>query len=204
MSAMVDRTGQRFGRLVVLDRSDRSTYGRVFWRCRCDCGAITHAPGSSLKSGDTKSCGCYFLEVAAKKGRAKVTHGMTGTPAYRSWVGMRQRCENPRNPKFALYGGRGIAVCDRWQSFEAFISDMGDPPPGASIDRVNVDGNYEPGNCRWASQVEQQNNRRDNVLIHLDGTPKTMAQYARDHGLSADKIQWRLKHGWPVERACQP
>lgn len=205
MAKFVDRTGFLYGRLTVIAKTDgRVKSGSVIWLCRCSCGKETIASGSVLQSGQKISCGCYFLEVAAAKGRAKKIHGMTNTKAYRSWSGMKQRCYNKKNQKFPEYGGRGISVCERWSSFENFISDMGAPKEHESIDRVDVNGNYCPENCRWATQLEQQNNRRDNVIFEVNGERLTMAQYARKYGLNEDKIQQRLARGWSFNRAVAP
>lgn len=184
----------------------RANSGAVIWTCICDCGKRKDVTSTGLKNGSTQSCGCLFLEVAAAKGHAKRIHGMTDTSTYRSWSGAKARCTNPKNKKYPNYGGRGISFCARWaESFEAFLEDMGPvPAKGMSIERENNDGNYEPGNCRWATQLEQQNNRRDNVIIALDGESLTMAQYCRKHGLDSDKVQRRLKCGYSVERAVQP
>lgn len=206
MPKFVDRTGQVFGRLTVVAASDeRTNSGSVKWLCRCSCGAEKLISGSSLKAGFTKSCGCYFLEVAAEKGRKKATHGMTKSKAYKSWSGMRRRCYATSDKKYHLYGGRGICVCQRWlESFSNFLADMGEPCPNQTLDRIDVNGDYCPTNCRWATQLEQQNNRRNNVFISLGGERLTIAQYARKHNLNEDKIQQRLARGWSVERAVTP
>lgn len=128
------------------------------WRCACDCGAALVVKKAYLISGDTASCGCLRREKAAalKKSHGKAHSGST----YDIWVLMRQRCNNPNANGFRYYGGRGIAVCQRWDSFEAFLHDMGERPPGLTLDRINPDGNYEPGNCRWATWETQNRNKR--------------------------------------------
>ncbi len=148
--------GSRYGKLVVTSVEGYDGKARLVC-ARCDCGSSVTVRFESLRSGNTKSCGCRRL-----RGDLRRTHGHSKhLPEYFIWKGMRQRCSNPRNQKFKDYGARGISVCERWDSFEAFLSDMGRrPSPGHSIDRKNNDGNYEPGNCRWATAKEQAANTR--------------------------------------------
>ncbi|UOR02035.1 hypothetical protein MUN77_01505 [Leucobacter allii] len=157
-----DMTGERFGRLHVLKWVGTAPNRQAIWLCKCDCGNETSVKGSQLRQGKTSSCGCVKREVW----KNSITHGQGGptriTSLYRTWKGMKSRCTNPNRPDYSRYGGRGIEVCDRWlHSFEAFASDVGEKPgPGYSIDRIDNDGNYEPGNVRWATASEQRRNQR--------------------------------------------
>jgi len=203
MGQLIDLTNEKFGRLTVIEKTDkRGSGGAVFWRCVCSCGKTTDVSSSCLRGNQTKSCGCLFLDLASQKGKNKKIHGKSETRIYRIWSNMKSRCYSTTNKKYPSYGGRGIIVCDRWKdSFANFYEDMGEPPLDCSLDRIDVNGNYEKQNCRWATQKEQQNNRRDNVIITIGEKPMTMASYCETHGLNPDKVQQRLKRGWTQEKA---
>lgn len=156
MSAPVNLSGQTFGRLTALEEFPANKYGRRYWTCLCSCGNRVAVAAGHLKSGNTKSCGCIV-----RQGN-KRTHNLFHTPEWNVWHGMRQRCFNPAHESYKHYGGRGITVCDRWDnSMAAFAEDIGPRPSMQhSLDRINNDGNYEPGNCRWATKSEQRRNQR--------------------------------------------
>ena len=156
---IINLTGRRFGRLLVSERGDGLSTEEARWRCRCDCGRITEVRSSTLRHGTTRSCGCLARELA--RARA-VVHGASTTPEYEAWHSMKQRCTNPNHAAWANYGGRGIRVCDEWlDSFEAFLVHVGPKPhPRLTFDRINNDGNYEPGNVRWATWSQQNSNQR--------------------------------------------
>lgn len=190
-------TGMRFGKLLVLDRHPENTKeNRAQWLCQCDCGAVTIVAGKSLRNGHTKSCGCFHKE-------APVTHGLSKSPEYLAWCAARARCTNEKNPGYPDYGGRGITVSERWQnSFENFYADVGArPSPIHSLERKEVNGNYEPGNCEWALPVTQANNRRNNVTFIHNDQEKTLAELSRESGVSGKVIQYRLQEGKSLEEA---
>lgn len=128
-------------------------------------------------------------------------HGLCGSPLYTTWLCMRDRCVNPNNDNYHNYGGRGIAVCERWNSFEAFISDMGSRPEGTSLDRIDVNKNYEPSNCRWATQEVQHNNTRRTVFLEFNGETLSIAQWAKKTGIHRAILRTRLNYGWPLAQA---
>lgn len=206
MSALIDITGQRFNRLVVLRRAAIEDGGNLRWECRCDCGNITTSLGSHLKNGGVKSCGCLLL----KAGEQTRTHGFTASQdplaksTYAAWANMIDRCVNPKAKAYKNYGGRGIRVCERWRgSFEAFVEDIGvRPSKDHSLDRYpDVNGGYEPSNCRWATASEQTRNTRKTVFIEFEGRRVALADAADKNGLKHTTVKERLKRGWPVEEA---
>lgn len=158
-----DISGMRFGRLRVIQVShsqkrDRLKGTVLYWKCICDCGTEVIIAAPNLYKGDAKSCGCYHKQILIA---SNTTHGLSNSTEYEIWAAMKQRCENPQNHAYSNYGGRGIAVCQRWrESFEAFYADMGPRPKDLSIDRIDNDGNYEPGNCRWAALPHKTASRR--------------------------------------------
>lgn len=161
MTIRLDLTNQRFGRLIAIAPGPAKSKS---WRCRCDCGTVRDFRMTHLRSGHTKSCGCLHRELFAQ---LKTRHGdckrrSPTSSEYYSWLAMKSRCGNPKTDKYHYYGGRGISVCERWRNdFTAFLADMGRKPSSRhSIDRINNDGNYEPGNCRWATTGEQKLNCR--------------------------------------------
>jgi hypothetical protein len=207
VSALIDLTKQRFGRLTVLSRRDNDSRGRARWLCKCDCGNEKVILAHSLRRGTSRSCGCLMLEIVTAVGAVTTTHGHARegrrTPTYRSWKCMRTRCCNPNHKGYSRYGGRGIKVCDRWSSFENFLADMGEKPAGLTIDRFpDNNGNYEPGNVRWATPPQQARGKRSNVWIEFRGQRRVMKDWATTLGLPYHVLQQRLrKAGWSVNRA---
>lgn len=194
--------GQVFGRITVIGNdAPRISSGRseAMWRCLCECGNEFSSPAAMLRNGHKKSCGC--LSAESRKERAK-KHGFYGTKTYVSWRSMINRCTNSKLAIYKRYGGRGISVCKRWMTFENFLADMGERPEGTSIDRIDNNGNYEPSNCRWASDRQQSENRRSTRWIEHNGTRLTMSGWARKLGIhSATLLESLTKH--PIDIALR-
>lgn len=201
-------SGDRFGRLVSVDNGhlvQRQTQRETYVHVICDCGVAKEVRAASLRSGVTKSCGCGIVD-SARVGivERSTTHGMSKTAIYGVYRTMLSRCYNPKVERYPIYGGRGIAVCERWRGeggFERFLEDMGTRPSGCSIERIDSDGNYEPSNCRWATPREQANNTGRNRRIVWNGKERTLAEWAREINIKAITINMRLKSGWSVEKA---
>lgn len=198
----IDISGKKYGRLLVL-----SYYGtknrRSQWLCKCDCGKEVIVDGYRLRSGKTKSCGCLSKETAREKA---TKHGMSSSRIYFIHNSMNERCFNPNSSEYYNYGYRGISVCDAWKGrigFENFLkwSMKNGYSDDLSIDRINVNGNYEPSNCRWVTQKEQMNNTRFNLFVEYNGETYTLSEWSEKLKIPYKTLYQRLKRGWDVKRA---
>lgn len=196
--------GERYGRLTAV----RPAPGR-FWEFVCECGTQKIIRYDAVRRGGTLSCGCLRRErdrclsmssLRSQHGHARRATGMT--PIYRSWHSMRQRCLNSRCQTYPRYGGRGISICQRWlDSFDNFLADMKERPPGTCLDRIDNDGNYSPENCRWATMKEQSNNHSRNVLLTYRGETRNVTEWSNALGFRPSTLRNRLRNGWPAEYA---
>jgi hypothetical protein len=259
----LDLTGQRFGKLVAVEPAGSSRRGQRLWRCRCDCGGESVVEAQSLRSANTKSCGCGLIAKpldlagmafgrltavrvhgASPYGRnwlchcacgnecivpaARLTNGNTKscgclnnrpnahnrkhghaaalregrrqeTPTYRAWSGMKARCDQPNADQYPRYGGRGIRYCEAWGDFGAFLRDMGERPKGTTLDRIDRDGNYEPGNCRWATPTQQTRNRSNTIRATGFGETLTLGEWAERFGKPWGFVYKRVMRGATIE-----
>lgn len=202
MGRFIDLTGQRFGKLVVVERVEN--IGRqTAWLCKCDCGSEKVVMAWNLKTRNTSSCGCLWQEVVPEHNKELNTrHGESHTKLHKVWRNMRYRCFNPNSKSYEDYGGRGITICEEWNVFEKFRdwALKNGYEETLTIDRIDVDGNYCPENCRWVSEKKQQNNKRNNNYITFNGNTHTIKEWSEITGIGWSTIKGRLKAGWPVEK----
>lgn len=192
---LIDLTGQRFGRWVALRKSGNTPGGGAIWSCRCDCGTQRDVIGQDLRNGKSSSCGCMKDELIGDRRRV---HGETGTRIHRIWVNMRKRCLNPNATGYADYGGRGITFCEEWNDFIAFRdwSLENGYREDLTIERIDVDGDYEPSNCTWAGADVQSANRR---FVRRAPDGELWWHKARANGITRPAFTWRISQGWPME-----
>lgn len=197
-----DRTGERYGRWIVIKMSHKDNSGHYWWFCKCDCGTERALPANYLSSGESNSCGCYAKE--SRRQRA-TTHGLSHTNLYGIWAGIIQRCEDTKSDGYARYGGRGIKMCYKWRTnftnFYTWALANG-YQKGLTIDRYpNKKGNYQPSNCRWATPKQQSRNQTSNRLLKINGITKCVSEWAEDRRISPKTIFTRLARGWKNKEA---
>jgi hypothetical protein len=194
--------GKIFGRLTVIKQIENDKHGNLKWLCLCNCGNEKIILGNSLVSGRTRSCGCFKKEFA---GRQTIKHGHARrgkqSKIYITWTHIINRCTNKNSSDYKDYGGRGIKVCKRWMKFENFYKDVGDPPIGKSLDRINNNKGYFPCNWRWSTNKEQARNRRNNHVLTMNGKTASLAEWEEITGIKQSIINRRLKRGWSVKNA---
>lgn len=197
------KVGDRYGMLVLAEKkmAVMAGYSRQAFVCRCDCGNTKIFSTRHLISGQMKSCGCNKSKAARDRA---TKHGLSETSLYKTWLSMRGRCHRPTEQSYKDYGGRGISVCDEWRNdFQAFAAYVGAKPTQLhSLDRIDNNGNYEPGNVRWATRIEQANNRRSSTAVEFNGQVKTLTEWSESTGIHPYTIHTRIRDlGWSIEKA---
>ena len=198
-----DMPGKKFGRLLCIEYSHTEKRG-LCWKCQCDCGSIVVVLGSSLRSGNTKSCGCLGKEITMRRSYKHGHCGRTNTTRiHRIWARMKQRCNDPNSSDRYKYHLRGIRVCEEWNnSFESFLKwalENGYQDT-LTIERINNDGNYSPANCKWITPAKQARNTRHNHVITINGVARTLAEWSEISGIDAPLLRYRIRQGWPMEK----
>jgi len=197
MPKSVDLTNKRFGRLTVIEKTPLRANGNVLWKCQCECGNVSYVTTCNLKTENTTSCGCFLRE---QQRRGSTKHGMRHTRVYSLWLLMKDRCNNPNGNEYKNYGGRGIRVCDEWaKDFMAFFNDMGHPHSFESIERIDVNGNYEKANCKWLLKSLQGRNKTKNRLLTHGGITRCLADWSDITGIAYWTLHSRLRRGWSIE-----
>lgn len=198
----IDYTGMKFGRWTVLgvapNHITSGGYSVAMWDCVCECGTRRAVRGNDLRLGKSVSCGCYLVDNPVSR-----KHGATGSHLYMIYHGMRARCYNPNNDDYKHYGGRGIKICDEWQDYETFQSWAlrNGYVDGLTIDRIDVNGDYCPNNCRWITMDEQKANKRNTVYVTAFGETKRLVEWAKEYGMKYQTLEKRIKNGWLIEDA---
>lgn len=192
----INEVGKRYGRLTVIALGGRTNKSLLTWRCRCDCGNDVVVRGPKLRYGVTRSCGCLRAE-----GNGNRKHGKSSTSTYHAWSRMMQRCYNRNNKRYADYGGRGITVAPEWRTFDGFYRDMGDCPPGHSIERVRVNEGYSKTNCKWIPMPAQAKNKRNNHWVTIGSETHCLTEWCRRLSLNRATVKARLKQGWDDQKS---
>ena len=204
MGTLIDLTGKSFGRLTVIGRSGKDKHDNIIWKCLCSCGNIIHTKGWYLRKGGTRSCGCLRLEEIKTR---VTTHGDSKTRFYRIWTGIKARCYTKSATSYGVYGGKGIGVCERWQTYSNFKEDMYQSyldhvgeygERETTIDRIDVNGDYDPENCRWITYKEQMSNKSNNHIVEVDGVKMTIAQASEITGIGRSLITYRDNRGLDI------
>lgn len=200
----MDLTGDKYGYLTVLKMADvRTNYGRIQWECVCECGNHVVVPAHKLRGGETKSCGCHHYDCNHRSKKQK-----NNPRLYNVYMSMKKRCNNPTHPAYPDYGGRGITICEEWNTFEAFCDwalttgyDENAKHGECTIERIDNSKGYSPDNCRWVNMLEQSNNKRNNRFLTFQGKTQTVTQWSRECGFRENVLYQRLAKGWSVEKA---
>lgn len=205
MPPLIDLTGKRFKRLLVIKMVER-TNKVTYWECLCECGNITILPMGALRSGHTSSCGCLRSDANKGKIPSNKRHGISKTPIYYAWANMLKRCTNPKSDQYYNYGARGIKPCEKWMTCEGFLEDMQESySDGLTLDRLDNDKGYFKENCKWSTLTEQANNKRNNTIVEIDGKNEKLTDLLKRYNVTRAQYYGRVYNGWsPVDALTTP
>lgn len=206
MRKVIDLTGKKYGRLTVIKHVGKDKHNNAIWECKCACGNIINIRGATLRTGRAKSCGCLHKEMTKQLAKNNITHNMSNTRLYRVWQNIKSRCYYKQNNRYKYYGGRGIKVCDEWlNNFKSFYdwSISNGYQDNLTIDRINVNSNYEPNNCRWVNQKTQQRNKRNNKTYTVNGETLCLSEWCEKLNLNYNTVSTRLHRNYTIEKALE-
>ena len=206
MRKVINITDKQFGRLTVTKYMGTDKHNNALWQCTCSCGNIIITRGATLRSGRTRSCGCLHKEAAKKLAKTNIKHSKSGTRLYRTWQSMKSRCYYQKNNRYKYYGARGIKVCDDWlHNFQAFYNWAMENgyQENLTIERICIDRNYEPSNCKWITKEAQQRNKRNNKMHTINGEAHCLSEWCEILNLNYNTVQTRLHRSWPIEKALE-
>lgn len=206
MRKVIDLTGKKYGRLTVIKHIGKDKYNNAIWKCKCSCGNIITIRGATLRNGKAQSCGCLRKEMTKQLAKNNIIHNMSNTRLYRVWQGMKSRCYYKQNNRYKDYGGRGIKVCNEWiHDFTAFYewAINNGYQDNLTIDRIDVDGNYELSNCRWITSRDQQRNKRTSNLYTINGETRCLSEWCEKLNLNYNTVSTRIHRNYTIEKALE-
>lgn len=206
MRKVIDLTNKQYGRLTVIKHIGKDKYNNAVWKCKCSCGNVINVRGATLRNGRAKSCGCLHKEMTKQLAKNNIIHNMSNTRLYRVWQSIKSRCYYNKNNRYKDYGKRGIKVCDEWlNDFQAFYdwAMSNGYNDSLTIDRIDVNGNYEPNNCRWATSKEQQRNKRNNKNYTINGETHCLSEWCEILKLNYNTVSTRLHRNYTIEKALE-
>lgn len=206
MRKVIDLTGKQYGRLTVIKHIGKDKHNNAIWQCTCSCGNIINIRGATLRRGKANSCGCLHKELTKQLAKNNIIHNMSNTRLYRIWQGMKSRCYYKQNNRYKYYGANGIKVCDKWlNNFQAFY-DWGMSngyKDDLTIDRIDVNDDYKPCNCRWVTKSEQQRNKRNNKMYTINGETRCLSEWCEKLNLNYNTVSSRLHRNYTIEKALE-
>lgn len=206
MRKVINLIGKQYGRLTVIKYIGKDKYNNAMWKCKCSCGNTITIRGATLRNGKARSCGCLHKETCKQLAKNNITHNMSNTRLYRAWQGMKSRCYCKQNNRYQYYGEHGIKVCDEWKNdFQTFYnwSMKHGYKENLTIDRIDVNGNYEPNNCRWITNGEQQRNKRNNKMYTINGETHCLSEWCEKLKLNYNTVSTRIHRKWSIEKALE-